>query len=298
MNPYGYKAKTVSITHLPEVQESVGKLVRQGLINKKLHEKWHFYLKTNEILPEAKTIIVVAMPQPVTRIWFKWQGTDFPADIPPTYFAKADDSRAEEILNNVLETAGYRIVKAQLALKTLAVRSGLAKYGRNNISYVPEMGSFCRLIAFYTDWQCKEDNWQESKVMKACEKCFLCRKNCPTGSITADRFLIHAEKCLTLSNEMEINFPKWIQPDWHNALIGCLHCQAVCPVGKPYLSKSATGPTFSEEETRLILNNTPVEKLAHETKRKLDTMIHDEIFSVMVRNLGALIEKQKITTQR
>ena len=58
----GYKARTMSITHLSEVQETVGKLVRQGLLNQRLHEGWHFYLQTNKNLPEANTIIVVAVP--------------------------------------------------------------------------------------------------------------------------------------------------------------------------------------------------------------------------------------------
>jgi len=32
----------------------------------------------------------------------------------------------------------------------LAVRGGLATYGRNNVTYVPGMGSFHRLSAFYS----------------------------------------------------------------------------------------------------------------------------------------------------
>jgi epoxyqueuosine reductase len=298
MKQFGYKFKTVSIKHLPEVQEAVGKLVRQGLLNKRLHETWHFYLETNKNLPEAKTIVIVAMPQPITRVWFKWQGITYSADIPPTYFTEADESRVEDILSNVLETTGCKIVKAHLALKTLAVRSGLARYGRNNISYIPRMGSFCRLIAFYTDYPCEEDNWQESKAMKACENCSLCRENCPVGSIPNDCFLIHAEHCLTRFNEMEPDFPDWIKPDWHNALIGCLRCQVVCPVNKPHLGKIATGPTFSEEETGLILNRVSVEKLAHQTRQKLERMVYDEIYPVMARNLSALIEKQRKVMQR
>lgn len=298
MKQFGYKFKTVSIKHLPEVQEAVGELVRQGLLNKRLHETWHFYLETNKNLPEAKTIVIVAMPQSITRVWFKWQGITYSADIPPTYFTEADESRVEDILSNVLETAGCKIVKAHLALKTLAVRSGLARYGRNNISYMPGMGSFCRLVAFYTDCPCEEDNWQESKAMKACDNCSLCRENCPVGSIPNDRFLIHAEHCLTRFNEMEPDFPNWIKPDWHNALIGCLRCQVVCPVNKPHLGKIATGPTFSEEETGLILNRVSVEKLAHQTRQKLERMVYDEIYPVMARNLSALIEKQRKVMQR
>ena len=299
MKQFRYKAKTVSITHLPEVQEAVGKLVRQGLLNKRLHETWHFYLKTNDNLPEAKTIVIVAMPQPITRIWFTWRGTTYPADIPPDYFDKAaDESRAEETLKNVLETAGYKIVRAHLALKTLAVRSGLAEYGRNNITYVSGMGSLCTLVAFYTDWSCEEDNWQESKAMVDCDNCSLCRENCPTGSIPVDRFLIHAENCLGFLNEMEPDFPYWVQlqPDWHSALIGCMRCQFVCPANKPYLRKIVAGQSFSEEETGLILNKTPLENLSQETRQKLK--ISDGVYPLLARNLSALIEKQTKVTQR
>ena len=294
-----YRSRTVSITHLPEAQDTVGELVRQGLLNGRLHETWRFYLKTNEKLPEAKTIVVVAMPQPITRLSFEWQGITYPADIPPDYFAKtANESRAEGILESVLETAGYKVVKAHLALKTLAVRSGLARYGRNNISYVPGMGSFCHLVAFYTDCPCEEDNWQESKAMEACENCSLCRENCPTGSITVDRFLIHAENCLGSLTEREPDFPYWVQlqPDWHNALIGCMRCQFVCPVNRPYLRKIVAGPSFSEEETGLILNRTPLEKLPPETQQKLE--ISDGVYPFVAPNLSALIEKQRLAAQR
>ncbi len=292
MKRCGYKARTVSIIHLPEVQEAVGGLVRQGLLNKRLYEGWHFYLDTNKNLPEAKTIVVVAMPHPITRVWFEYKGSAYPADIPPDYFAQKAESRAEAVLNSVLKPAGYRIARAHLALKTLAVRSGLAKYGRDNVAYVSGMGSLCTLVAFYTDWFGEEDNWQEAKAMKACENCWLCRENCPTGSIPVDRFLIHAENCLGFLQEMEPGFPYWVQlqPDWHNALIGCMRCQFVCPVDKPYLGKIAEGPSFSEEETVLILNKTPLENLSPETRQKLE--IPDGLYPRVAPNLSALIEKQ------
>jgi len=296
IKPHGYKFKTVSIAHLPDVQESVGRLVRQGLINKQLYEKWHFYLKTNDILPEAKTIIVFAMPQPLTRLKFEWQGRIFTADIPPTYFTKVDDSCAESILKSILETSRHSVVKAHLALKTLAVRSGLAEYGKNNISYVPGMGSLCQLVAFYSDCPCEEDNWREPILMKDCDSCSLCRENCPTGSIPADRFLIHAENCLGSLNEKEPDLPYWakFQPGWPNALIGCMACQFVCPVNKPYLHNIIEGPSFSEEETGRILHKTPWEELPPETRQKLDDLYW--AFPLLAQSLSALIEKQRVIT--
>ena len=299
MKQFGYKAKTVSIKHLPEVQDSVGKLVRQGMISERLHSIWHFYLQTNKNLPEANTIIVVAMPQPITRIWFKWQGSTYLADIPPDYFARAEyESRAEEALKSALEAAGYKIARAHLALKTLAVRSGLATYGRNNITYIPGMGSLYSLVAFYSDCPCEQDNWQDSKVMVDCENCSLCCENCPTRSIPVDRFLIRAEKCLGFLNETEPDVPYWVQlqPDWHNALIGCMRCQFVCPVNKLYLDNIVAGPFFSEEETGLILNKTPLENLSPATRQKLK--ISDGVYPLLAPNLSALIEKQKKITER
>lgn len=297
MRRFGYKAKTVSITHLPDVQGEVAKLVTQGMVSEQLHRNWHFYLQTNKNLPEATTIIIVAMPMPITRISFNWQHATYLADIPPDYFARpAYESRAEETLKNVLETAGYKIARAHLALKTLAVRSGLAAYGRNNITYVPGMGSLFSLVSFYTDFPCEEDNWNESKVMIDCQDCSICRESCPTGSIAVDRFLIHAENCLGSLNERKPDFPYWVklQPNWQNALIGCTRCQFVCPVNKPYLSRVVAGPSFSEEETGLILNKTPFEYIPQVTRHKLD--ISDGVYSLLAPNLSALIEKQKKDT--
>jgi len=247
-------------------------------------------------MPKAKIIIVVAMPQPITRMLFKYEGSTYPADIPPDYFAKGVyESRAEEALKSALETAGYKVTRARLALKTLAVRSGLATYGRNNITYIPEMGSLYSLIAFFSDYPCEEDSWRESKMMTDCEYCSLCRENCPTGSISTSRYLIHAEKCLGFLSEREPDFPYWVQlqPDWSNSLIGCVSCQFVCPVNKPYLDNIVAGPSFSEEETNLILNKTPLENLSQEIKEKLK--ISDGIYSFLAPNLGALIEKNTRT---
>ena len=292
MKRLGFKTKTVSIIHLPEVQEAVGRLVRQGLLNKRLYENWHFYLDSNKNLPEAKTVVIVAMPHPITRVCFKYEGSAYPADIPPDYLAQKAESQAEAVLDGVLKTAGYRIARAHLALKTLAVRSGLAEYGRNNITYVSGMGSLCTLVAFYTDWVCEEDNWREAKAMTACQDCSLCRQSCPTESILPDRFLIHAENCLGFLQEMEPNHPYWVrlQPDWQNALMGCMRCQFVCPVDKPYLDQIVEGPSFSEEETSLILEQTPWEGLSQEIRHKL--RIPGALYPRMVPNLRARIEKQ------
>lgn len=295
MSQFNYEWRMVSIEHLPEVQESVGKLIKQGLIDKSLYDTWHFYVDTNKNLPEAKSVVIVAMPQKIKLVTFNWQGTAYPAYLPPGHFTGVDESRVKEILNNALGTAGHKVVNAHLAMKTLAVRSGLAKYGRNNLAYVPGMGSFCRLIAFYTDSPCYEDNWQETGAMKTCESCSLCRENCPVHSISTDRFLIHAEYCRTYREAVK-DFVA-AQPDQCNTLIGCMRCQQVCPVNKPYITDFASGPIFSDEETDLILNKTPAEKLSLDIRQKLERLVDKEIYPLLARNLKILIEKQPKVVQ-
>jgi epoxyqueuosine reductase len=292
---YGYKAKTVSITHLPEIQDAVGKLIREGLIAKQLSDSWHFYRTPNTALPEAKSIIIVALPQSITRLTFFWQGREYLGELAPGYFRAADDVQTEKTLRNILHEAGYKIAGARLPLKTTAVCSGLAKYGKNNLAYVPGMGSFLRLIAFYTDAPCEEDNWKAPSAMKTCADCALCRQACPNGNITADRFLIYAENCLGFIQEKKPEVPHWVmqQPWWLNAFIGCMRCQTVCPLNKPYLKNIKTGPFFSEAETAMILDKKLWEQLSPEIQQKLEAI--RGIYPLFACNLPALIEKQRQT---
>jgi epoxyqueuosine reductase len=288
----GYKASTVSIEHLQEVQAAVSRLVGQGLVNRRLSENWNFYLENDAGLTEAQTIVIIAIPQSIVKIIFRWHGNDYPAEVAPGYFYHADEIRVEGLLKNALVDNGCKIVKANLALKTLAVRSGLAEYGRNNIAYVPGMGSFLRLVAYYTDFLCEEDNWGSYQAMSDCTDCTICRNNCPTGCFDAERFLIHAENCLGFLGQRQPDFPYWVrlQPDWKNALVGCMRCQFDCPVNEPFIGNIREGPSFSEEETGQILEAVQLDQLSPETRRKLSDM-PDRIYPLFSRNLRELVDR-------
>jgi epoxyqueuosine reductase len=287
----GFKSKVISIEHLPEIREDIEKLVRQGLIDKRLNEAYlRFQYQVPADLPGAANILIIAAPSPITQAYFKWHGNTYAVIIPPQYIRRTDEARVKEILTSSLKTAGCGFSRARLPLKTLAVRSGLAQYGRNNISYIPGFGSFYRLIAYYTDCKYDSDDWHEQKVMKACENCSKCIENCPTQCISPDRFLVHAGNCLTWLNEIEDEFPGWVKPEWHNAVIGCMRCQEICPVDSKQVDKIARGPEFSEKETALILEKTPLDKLPEPTKEKLQVISADDWYNVFGRNLRALIQ--------
>jgi hypothetical protein len=98
----------------------------------------------------ARSIIVISVPQPQIRHIFNWKGESRQLLVPPTY-SHQPNREVEALLTKILESQGYSVACSKLPEKLLAVRSGLSFYGKNNICYVPGMGSFHRPMAFYTD---------------------------------------------------------------------------------------------------------------------------------------------------
>jgi epoxyqueuosine reductase len=68
-------------------------------------------------------------------------------------------------------------------------------------------------------------------------------------------------------------------------------CQQVCPENKKFLRWIEDGPEFSEEETGLILQGIPFEKLPASAKDKWKWLGLSEDFDVFPRNLRALLRE-------
>lgn len=293
----GYRGRIVSIQHLRDLQEEIEGRHRQGLFCEEFYQErlaWFKFSPPDSLL-EAKSLIVVAVPDPQTQVTFTWEGRRVTLIVPPTYLHwQKVNKKAEDLLAETLNPQGYRVVPAGLPVKLLAVHSGLGAYGKNNVTYVPGMGSFHRLAAFYSDFPCQEDSWQEAKMMDACQKCRACLHRCPTDAITSDRFLLHAERCITFHNEKpkDIPFPEWINPSWHNCLVGCLRCQRVCPENRDFLEWVVGGEEFSQEETALLLEGVPRDQLPTATVKKLEWLDLMEYFDCLPRNLGVMLEKR------
>ena len=288
------KFRMVSTSHLPELQREIENRRDQGQFDKEFAQQYLYRFKFTppEELRAAKSLVVVAMPRPPTKAIFNWKEKKHSFILPPTYTAY-DEKRlhVEHLVAEAVGKGGYKIATPVLPLKLLATRSGLANYGRNNITYVQGMGSFMRLTAVYSDMPCESDSWQEPKMMSRCKDCDLCRRACPTGAISSDRFLLHAEKCLTYHNEKEaqIPFPDWINPKWHNCIVGCIRCQAACPENKPFLNMVGETAEFTDEETKLLLNAVPPERLPLETVVKMKTLSLTDYYKELPRNLGVLL---------
>jgi epoxyqueuosine reductase len=293
----GLRGRAVSIDRLDDLEAGIERPVRQGLLDAELVESYlaEFSYHPPQALPQARSIIVVALPQPQVRVTFTWAGQEAPFIIPPTYPERAMDALIHGLLREILEPAGYRLAAAGVPKKLLAVRSGLAAYGKNNVTYVPGMGSFHGLVTAYTDMPVSQDGWREPQMMERCQTCEACLRRCPAGAITAERFLLHAERCITFHNEKPaaVPFPAWMDPAWHNCLMGCLHCQWVCPENKDMRHWVQDGVTFSQEETELLLAGAPLEEIPAGTLIKMQRVHLDLWLDIIPRNLSALLPSER-----
>lgn len=300
LESYGLKAKVVSIDHLGEIQSEIAKTKNENRdvadnLGRYLNE---FSYEAPKNLSNAKSIIIVAVPQPIVRITFTLGIKKHVVLMPPMYLLNSSleqESKQKKILEvssileKILSPQNYKAIKTNLPCKLLAVKSGLSKYGRNNISYIKDLGSFYWLGAYLSDLPCEMDSWGEASVMDICEDCNLCLKNCPTGAIANDRFLIHADKCITLHNESTRVFPEWIATKWHNSIIGCMRCQLICPANKNHIKALEDLVEFSASETKMILAGIPLAELPQITYEKLETLSFVECFDLLSRNLKVLI---------
>ena len=290
----GVRARIVSIRRLEDLRQAIEGQYRQGLLDERFYQArlaWYTYSPPDD-MPEPRSLLVVGYRDPPVRFTFHWRGQAVEANVPPTYLHwKEKDQQVSELLAGVLAQQGHRLTTVAVPKKLLAVCGGLALYGRNNLTYVEGMGSYHRLAAFCSDLPCEDDDWQAPRMMDLCERCSACRRACPTGAIARDRFLLHAERCLTYLNEMPGNvpFPGWLEPSSHNCLVGCMLCQVACPENRGVLDWYEPGAEFTEEETALLLEGPALQELPATFRAKVERWDPEQWYDGLPRNLRAVI---------
>lgn len=283
--------RTVSIIHVKDLETELEAWRHEGIITKKFYEQNYnlFRFHPPETLQNARSIVIIGIPQKITRIEFFSSGKRYQTIIPPTYIFSEIRETCKEILSRVLSKHGYSVERAILPMKLLSVKSGLGQYGKNNLCYVEGMGSYTRLEGFYTDYEFPTDDWGETKLMDSCSSCSLCQQVCPTHCIPADRILLHADQCLTYFNENDGDFPPSVPVTAHNALIGCMRCQIVCPQNKQLLEYNKDIVRFTEEETSFLLRNETKERIPRSLAKKLTDINLYEDYTHLQRNIRVLM---------
>jgi len=285
----GLEAAVFPVFGVPSLYQELQRRAVSGEVGAELVQRYLSPLSMSppEIPPWAESVVLVAMGRPIARFRFEMPHGVLWAVVPPQYRRDQEITVGESLIG-LLRSLGSRMAQAELPLKLASAKCGLGRYGRNNLVYTRGNGSFLRFIAFFSQLECEEGPWGGPELMEACDGCDACLRNCPTGCIAADRFLARGERCIAFHNEDVAPFPGWIEPDWHNSLVGCMRCQSVCPANRAYLSRIVTWDTFSQAETQTLLSSYGAEDIPGEIARRFDRVGISHYLPVVGRNLRAL----------
>ena len=287
----GWTAAVVDAARLEEVGDRVAGVLASSELPGPTAE--HLAAETSfawpDEVPRPRSVVVAATPRPLTRATLTVNGQPREVAVPPHYagYVTVPDGLAAAV-SAALTPAGFTAARFEPPLKTLAACAGLARYGRDNIAYVPGLGSYLMLAACVSDAPPPDDApWGGPRQLERCERCTACLRACPGGAIRPDRFLLQTDRCLTTHNESEDPFPDWVDPAWHHTAVGCLRCQQACPENAAVDLRVNEPEVFDEAETEAILTAAPV--MSPMTREKLSRCGLDYSPALISRNLRALL---------
>ena len=192
-----------------------------------------------EIMPECKSILVLATPYPspggrgvserqdeaeiTGRIASYAWGKDYHDVLP---------ARMQELVQFIEEQVGYPVKNrwytdtGPLLERDLAQRAGIGWIGKNTCLINPKHGSFFLLSEILLDLALEPD---PPLVTDHCGTCTRCIEACPTDCILPER-TIDATRCISyLTIELKDDIPVELRARMGNWVFGCDICQAVCP---------------------------------------------------------------------
>jgi epoxyqueuosine reductase len=288
----GDRLKLIPVEHLLDCKEEILKFQQEeelnGFQNWIVDELYQFTVPKADF--EIKSILLIALVNRAhAEVEFQWQGKkyNFKSLVVP------DFDEAKERYSSIVEGEGYHLMHADnLPMKRLSAQSGLGAYGRNNVTYVEGLGSYFLYDAYFTDIPAPEDTWGTVQNREECVSCMGCRKNCPTGAILQERFLIDNQRCLSAINEMPGDFPEWLPKSVHHTLYDCLRCQEICPINIPFQNNILRGISFNETETALLLGGAPYEEFSPEMKEKSNQLGLNRWLAAIPRNLKVLLDQE------
>ncbi len=281
------KTAVVPYSCFEDIRQDIARFLQRDDLNeyqKLIMDKW--YVLQPKLDFEPKSVVSTAVPFDIWNAVFTWRGTRYVSIIDKV-------TTVESVLEFLSESTTYHFFYDYLLpQKRIAVRNGLADYGRNNICFVKGYGSLMTLFTFISDMPAPEHyTWREVTMMPECSDCGLCQSNCPTGAILPNRFLLDNTRCLSAFNEWGSDpFPDFIPKTAHHRTFNCSRCQDICPQNAGLFQNGKRTIDFSEKETELILSGIKYEALPAELAEKLELCDMKGYYLSLPRNLKAWFE--------
>ena len=193
-----------------------------------MHNNLHLRANPKELLPEARSMIMVLMNYYPRR----WQPADKPQIAAYAYgndyhhIVKSKLSQLAEEINKVAPHS-YAVFcdSAPVLERYWAMRAGLGWIGRNRQLIIPGKGSYFFLGELLIDIELEYDT---PFTGNHCGNCHLCIDNCPGRALSNNG--LNANHCLSyLTIEHRDNLPQNIGEIMGKNFYGCDRCQTVCP---------------------------------------------------------------------
>jgi epoxyqueuosine reductase len=215
-------------------------------------------LDPRELLPEAKSIIVVGMNYYADTE----EGPGTPrSEVEEGLFARyarGDDyhdvmtARLRELLDFLKAEAGegtegrVYVDTGPLLEREVAQRAGLGWFGKNTMLINTRRGSYFFLGEIITNVLLALDE----PAIGGCGTCRKCLDACPTGAII-EPYKLDSRRCLSyLTIELKGEIPEEFRPaiaEAGNRIYGCDICQEVCPFSRRR-SEPTSEPAFHPRE--------------------------------------------------
>lgn len=165
-------------------------------------------------------------------------------------------------ISATIETSGWRTEAVwdddRLVDRALAVRSGIAWWGKSTMALAPGMGPWFLIGSVVTDAALAATTPME----RSCGTCVACIPACPTGAIVADGIL-DARRCLAAVFQSRGVIPVELRKAAGTRVYGCDDCLTSCPPGH----RALTGvPVRLPPDARTILalsDDQIIDRFAH-----------------------------------
>lgn len=236
-----------------------------------------------ELLPAAKTIIVILLPYNLGVIKSnrpKVENQFFDSSV--SHLSKGSIFEDyHKIVNRKLESLrNYIMVNHDMQSmsfcdfgplndKAVALKSGLLKIGRNSLLYHPKYGSRFYIGYLITELVCEthsahivQRNEWESYFHPYCNQCGRCQASCPNQAIERFGHLKsrHCISFLTQSKEWTLeNAKNGLIDPLNNYAYGCDICQKVCPLNGIALDENEYDALVPEQISLADINLTKKE---------------------------------------
>jgi epoxyqueuosine reductase len=189
-----------------------------------------------EIMPECKSILVLATPYAPPLLEEEWPGAKEIGSI--ASYALGDDyhnilpTRMKELVQFIEEQVGgavknrYYTDTGPILERDLAQQAGIGWIGKNTCLINRKVGSYFFISEILLDLELEPDL---PFITDHCGTCTRCIQACPTDCILPNRTL-DATRCISyLTIELKDDIPVELRDKMGNWTFGCDICQMVCP---------------------------------------------------------------------